>query len=222
MIFYFIFRKGGLILKEKTKSILKIFLILFACFIIIGTGIFVAYKYIEHQHIQQNIDYIYHIYNNDNRQDIINQYPTSNNDTTTIVGVPIESENNKEVPLNAIGTIEIPSIGFRDILLEGTTQDVLANGLGLFEHSSIFQGNVCIAGHNTSRFLAKLKDVKQGDIIKYASCLGNREYKISTIKQIEETDWSMLEDTTDNKLTIITCVKNQRNLRLCVQATEIK
>lgn len=205
-------------MKEKTKKILIIVLIILSCLIVTSTGVFLAYKYIENQHIQDTINNIYHIYNNDNRQDIINQYHTENNEIT--LGTPVTSEENKEQTLNAIATLEIPSIGFKDIVIEGTTQESLAQGIGLFEHSSILQGNVCLAGHNTNRFFANLKDVKQGDIIKYSSCLGNKEYKISTIKQIEETDWTMLEDTKDNRITIITCVKGQRNLRLCVQAIE--
>lgn len=206
-------------MKVKTKHILKIILIILGCLIVIGSGIFVAYKYFENQKIQETINNIYNIYNNDNRQDIINEYYTTNNEE--ILGVPITSETNKQETLNAIATLEIPSINFKDIVIEGTTQDSLAQGIGLFEHSSILQGNVCLAGHNTTRFLANLKNVKQGDIIKYSSCLGNKEYQIETIKQIEETDWSMLEDTNDNRITIITCVKNQPNLRLCVQGIEI-
>lgn len=206
-------------MKFKTKHILKIILIILGCLIVIGSGIFVAYKYFENQKIQETINNIYNIYNNDNRQDIINEYYTTNNEE--ILGVPITSETNEQETLNAIATLEIPSINFKDIVIEGTTQDSLAQSIGLFEHSSILQGNVCLAGHNTTRFLANLKNVKQGDIIKYSSCLGNKEYQIETIKQIEETDWSMLEDTNDNRITIITCVKNQPNLRLCVQGIEI-
>ena len=210
-------------MKEKTKNILKIILILLICFIVIGISVFLSYQYIKEQkqqQIQETISHVYHIYNNDNRQDIINEYTTVNNEST--LGVPVTSEENKTETVNAIATLEIPSIEFKDIVIEGTTQEALAQGIGLFEHSSILQGNVCLAGHNTTRFFANLKDVKQGDIIKYSSCLGNREYEITTIKQIEETDWSMLEDTEDNRLTIITCVKNQPKLRLCVQAVEIK
>ena len=205
------------------KGLLKIILILLCCFIVIGTGAVIAYKYIEQQRqIQDNISYIYNIYNNDNRQEIINEYPTTVNNNETTLGVPVESETDESQVLNALATLEIPSISFKDIVIEGTTQDALAQGIGLFEHSSILQGNVCLAGHNTTRFFANLKDVKEGDIIKYSSCLGNREYEITTIKQIEETDWSMLEDTEDNRITIITCVKNQPTLRLCVQGIEIK
>ena len=205
------------------KGKLKIILIILCCLFVIVSAVFLAYRYIHQQRqIQDNISYIYNIYNNDNRQEIINEYPTTVNNNETTLGVPVESETNETETVNAIATLEIPSINFKDIVIEGTTQDALAQGIGLFEHSSILQGNVCLAGHNTNRFFANLKDVKQGDIIKYSSCLGNREYKITTIKQIEETDWSMLEDTEDNRITIITCVRNQPTLRLCVQATEIK
>ena len=210
-------------MKGKLKGLLKIILILLCCLIVIGTGAVVAYRYIQQQRqIQDNISYIYNIYNNDNRQEIINEYPTTVNNNETTLGVPVESETKENETLNALATLEIPSISFKDIVIEGTTQDALAQGIGLFEHSSILQGNVCLAGHNTTRFFANLKNVKEGDIIKYSSCLGNREYEITTIKQIEETDWSMLEDTEDNRITIITCVKNQPTLRLCVQGIEIK
>lgn len=205
------------------KGKLKIILIILCCLFVIASAVFLAYRYIHQQRqIEDNISYIYNIYNNDNRQEIINEYPTTVNNNETTLGVPVESETNETETVNAIATLEIPSINFKDIVIEGTTQDALAQGIGLFEHSSILQGNVCLAGHNTNRFFANLKDVKQGDIIKYSSCLGNREYEITTIKQIEETDWSMLEDTEDNRITIITCVRNQPTLRLCVQATEIK
>ena len=205
----------------KHEKILKILFIILVCLIVILPLVFVSYKYIrEQQKIQDNINQIYTIYNNDDRQDVINEYLTSTNETT--FGVPVISEQDENKTLNAIATLEIPSIKFKDIVISGTTEDSLAQGIGLFEHSNILEGNVCLAGHNSSRFFANLKNVKQGDIIKYSSCLGNKEYKITTIKQIEETDWSMLDDTIDNRITIITCIKGQSNLRLCVQGIEIK
>lgn len=44
------------------------------------------------------------------------------------------------------------------------------------------------------------------------------EIVLSTI--IYETDWSYLEETEDNRITLITCVRNRPNKRLCVQAIE--
>ena len=77
-----------------------------------------------------------------------------------------------------------------------------------------------MAGHNTYRFFANLKNVRKGDIIKYSSALGNKEYIVTTVKEIKETDWTMLDNTKDNRITIITCIRNQPELRLCVQGIE--
>ena len=41
-------------------------------------------------------------------------------------------------------------------------------------------------------------------------------YDKKEIKEIEETDFSVLEPSTTDKLTLITCVKGQKKLRLCV------
>lgn len=41
------------------------------------------------------------------------------------------------------------------------------------------------------------------------------------ITVIEETNWSYLENTVENKITLITCVENEPSYRRCIQATEI-
>ena len=187
-------------MKESTKKVLKTTIITCSILIIIELTIFGIFKYIEYRKIQDNINSVYDIYNDSNRNEIITDF----NNT---VGTPVETD--EDLYLNAVGVLEIPAIDFKDIVVEGTDQVALAKGIGLFEHSNILEGNVCLAGHNTYRFLANLKNVQEGDIIKYSSALGNKEYKITTIKQIQETDWSMLQDTEDNRITIITCVRNR-------------
>ena len=184
-------------MNEKTKRVLKIVIISCSILILISLSVFEIFKYIEYRKIQDNINSVYNIYNDSNRNEVITNF----NNT---VGTPVESEIDKSKYLNAIGTLEIPAINFKDIVVKGTDQLALAQGIGLFEHSNILEGNVCLAGHNTYRFLANLKYVKEGNIIKYSSALGNKEYKVTTIKQIQETDWTMLEDTEDNRITIIT------------------
>ena len=203
-------------MKHKLKTVLKCICI--SLIIILGiciTVFFGKYEVQKHQ-IQENIEYIYNIYNNDNLQENFDKYIT---ETNIEPGVEIEVEEG--IVQNALGVLEIPKIDFKDIVLEGTTQDVLANGIGLFEHSQIFNGNVCLAGHNNSRFFKRLNELDIGDKINYISCLGKREYAVSDIQIISETDWSMLESTNDNRLTIITCIRNQPEVRLCVQAIEI-
>ena len=43
----------------------------------------------------------------------------------------------------------------------------------------------------------------------------------NALTKLKETDWSLLENTEENKITMITCIPNRREQRLCVQATEI-
>lgn len=121
-----------------------------------------------------------------------------------------------------IGTIKIDKINFEGLVYEGTSLETLKKGVGHFETSPYFDGNVCLAAHNTSKFWAKLNTLKTGDKISYVTFLGTKEYEVFDMLQIEETDWSKLEDTDENILTLITCIKGNKPKRLCVQAIEIK
>lgn len=56
----------------------------------------------------------------------------------------------------------------------------------------------------------------------YKTPYGEKIYKVTMSKTIEETDWSYLQKTEENKITLITCVANQPSKRLCVQAVENK
>lgn len=60
-----------------------------------------------------------------------------------------------------------------------------------------------------------------GDIITYQTNFFTRNYKVDNIQTVLETDWSLLQETEQNKLTLVTCVANKKLQRLCVQATEI-
>ena len=42
------------------------------------------------------------------------------------------------------------------------------------------------------------------------------------VGKIEETDFSRLERTNDNLITLVTCVQDVRNMRWCVQAREVR
>ena len=121
----------------------------------------------------------------------------------------------------SIGTIKISKINFEGQIYEGTSLDILEKGVGHFDNSPYLDGNVCLAAHNTKKFWENLKILKKDDIITYESFLGTREYKVSEITEIEETDWSKLENTDENNLTLITCVKGNKPKRLCVSATAI-
>lgn len=121
---------------------------------------------------------------------------------------------------NVIGTLEIPRLNLKLSVADGIDDYVLDDYIGHFPSTPLFNGNVGMAGHNSSNFFATLKNIKKGDEIKYNFLLEEKIYIVEEIVEIREDDWSYLEDTEDNRLTIITCVKGKSELRLCVQAKE--
>ena len=118
----------------------------------------------------------------------------------------------------------IEKIGLNVTVKEGSTNDVLKDYIGHIETTATYDGNVGLAGHNRGygdSFFARLNELEVGDIVKYKTKFYERTYKVDNIQVIFETDWSLLENTKENKLTMITCIPNRREQRLCVQATEM-
>lgn len=122
---------------------------------------------------------------------------------------------------DVIGVIKIEKINFEGLVYENTTLETLSKGIGHFTNSPYINGNVCLAAHNTNKFWAKLNTLEVGDKITYISFLGTKEYQVQSIEEILETDWSKLENTEENIITLITCVKGKPELRLCVQGIEV-
>lgn len=119
--------------------------------------------------------------------------------------------------------VEIPVIGVKAQIAEGTSQEVMREYIGHFENTSLWQGNIGLAAHNRGfpiNYFEKVKDLKTGDEIIYKTPEGTRTYEVETYVIIEETDWSYLQETEENRITLITCVSNQPTKRLCVQAIE--
>ena len=164
---------------------------------------------------KNKIDYVYEEYSSDNTQ---NRLDTENNnnetDSTDNLMLQIDGEN-------VLGVIKIDKINFEGLIYEGTSMQTLAKGVGHFENTPYLEGNVCLAAHNSNSYWANLHTLSTGDKIHYTCFLGTKEYEVSNISKISETDWSSLGNTDTNTLTLITCVKGQKNLRLCVQAKEI-
>lgn len=132
------------------------------------------------------------------------------------------SDNNLTLQIDGetvLGVIQINKINFKGLVYKGL--DTLSKGVGHFENTPYLNGNVCLAAHNYRNYWGKLHTLSIGDTITYTSFLGSKEYVVSSINTIEENDFTLLENTKDNRLTLITCVLNNPTKRLCVQATEI-
>ena len=122
----------------------------------------------------------------------------------------------------SLGKIEIPALGLSVRIYQGTDSKTLAKGVGHFEDTSIWKGNVCLAAHNrgANSYFGQIHTLDIGDRITLTTKLGTRTYKVTDVSKVSETDRSGLADSGENMLTLYTCVRNQRDQRWCVTAVE--
>lgn len=121
--------------------------------------------------------------------------------------------------------IEIPKIKLYAPIEEGTNDEILNRSVGHFENTSRQSGNCGLAAHNRGyrvNYFAKVKELEKGDIIYYFVDQQKYKYKVENIFIIYETDWSTLENTEDDRITLITCVENREEYRLCVQGVLVE
>ena len=124
----------------------------------------------------------------------------------------------------SIGTVKIPSLKINMKVWEGETAESMNKGLGHYSSTSAWDGNVAVCGHNrgSKYVIGSIKDLNQGDIITYTTIYGTRTYAVETVKIISNTDWSYLQSTADNRITLTTCLADHPESRVLVQAVEKK
>ena len=136
----------------------------------------------------------------------------------------LDVENENEIREEAKGwKIEIPKISLVAEIAEGTTKEILNQYIGHFEITPKEVGNIGLAGHNRGynvNYFQDLKLLQKGDEIKYTYNNFEKIYEVEKVRIIKDTEWEYLENTEDNRLTLITCVENQPEYRRCVQAVE--
>lgn len=123
----------------------------------------------------------------------------------------------------SIGTLKIPKLGINMKVWEGETNASMAKGLGHYSSTSGWDSNIGLCGHNRgARYnIGSIKNLMAGDIITYTTVYGTRTYEVTMVRVIADTDWSYLQGTADNRITLTTCLENRPESRVCVQAVEV-
>lgn len=124
----------------------------------------------------------------------------------------------------SIGTLSIPKLKVTVRVFEGETLASMKKGVGHFEFTSGWDGNIGIAGHNggSAGYFENIRNLNIGDEIIYETKYGTRKYRVSYSEKISDTDYSKLGWSGENQITLITCVQGVANQRLAVIATEVK
>jgi len=161
-------------------------------------------------------------------------YP--NDDAVTIFMPPPTEPSSSYTPSSAftvpdglyysdgsLGTLKIPKLGLTVKVYEDESLESLAKGAGHFKFTSVWDGNVGLAGHNrgVTNHFGQIHTLQNGDKIVYTTMLGTRTYEVYSVGQINESDFSRLDRTSDNIISLVTCVRDVPSLRWIVQAHEI-
>ena len=123
-----------------------------------------------------------------------------------------------------IGSLKIPSIGVDVKIYQGTDDAALRYGVGHFENTSIWEGNVAIAGHNrgVNSYFGEIHTLKPGATIQLTTKIGTRQYQVDGVAKIAAIDVSVLSARENDIITLITCVRDQPEYRWCVQAKLVR
>lgn len=125
-----------------------------------------------------------------------------------------------------IGVLAIPKIGLTVNVYEAEDEmEAMDKGAAHFRSTSAWDGNVGLSAHNvnlngTDGYFKNLYTLKVGDTLSYETALGGRVYEVTKVKTISADDWSELSRSTENRVTLITCISGQPEKRLMVQAAE--
>ena len=105
-----------------------------------------------------------------------------------------------------MGRIEIPRLGMKIAILEGTTPRALRLGVGHIEGTAApgEAGNIGIAGHRDTYFRA-LKDIRTSDEIQIQTAAGVSRYEVDWVRIVEPDDVGVLAPSAASGITLVTC-----------------
>lgn len=126
---------------------------------------------------------------------------------------------------NILGILTIEKIDLKATVKEGSTEEILREHIGHLPETAKYDGNIGLAAHNRANkysYFARINELEIGDKVVYRTRFYERTFIVAKKVVIYDTDWSNLQTTNDNRITMITCIKNKPNQRLCIQAIENK
>jgi len=105
-----------------------------------------------------------------------------------------------------LGVLEIPSVGLEVPVFSTSSGQTMDRGAGIIDGMAYPHeaGNIGISGHRDGYFRA-LKDVQVGDKLVLQTLVGTKQFTIDTTQVVEISDTSVLQDTADQTLTLVTC-----------------
>jgi sortase A len=107
---------------------------------------------------------------------------------------------------SVIGRMEIPRIGLSTLVVQGDSEGILKRAVGHIPGTALpgQSGNIALAGHRDG-FFRPLRVIHPGDLIMFETPGGTYDFEVEDTSVVAPTDLSVLRDTQQRQLTLITC-----------------
>ena len=138
--------------------------------------------------------------------------------------VAISEQYQNKIDTKKIWQIEIPRINLVAPIAEGTSANIMNEYVGHFEETPKNKGNIGLAAHNRGykvNYFQNLKLLQKGDLIIYTYNGEISKYSVNELGIIKDIDWSKLESSSQDKLTLITCLEDEPEYRRYIQAVKL-
>lgn len=105
----------------------------------------------------------------------------------------------------AIAILEVPRLGLREIVLEGSSGRNLAFGPTLVNASRLDQSpDRVLSGHRDTHF-SFLKELKTGDLLRLHTTTEIRDYRVKWQEAVDSRKQRLVIDNSMERLTLLTC-----------------
>lgn len=105
----------------------------------------------------------------------------------------------------AIAILEVPRLGLREIVLEGSSGRNLAFGPTLVNASRLDQSpDRVLSGHRDTHF-SFLKELKTGDLLRLHTSTEIRDYRVRWQEAVDSRKQQLVIDDNMERLTLLTC-----------------
>jgi sortase A len=105
-----------------------------------------------------------------------------------------------------LGLIEIPRIGIRAVVSEGTDEATLALAVGHLPGTPQpgQNGNAVLAGHRDT-FFRELRNIRMSDRVRFIIPPRSYDYRVVSLDVVAPDETRVLEPGADEELTLVTC-----------------
>lgn len=121
-----------------------------------------------------------------------------------------ESSEASETNVKAIAVLEIPKIGLKVAVAEGTSDDIIGYAVGHFTGTALPGeiGNCALVGHRnftTGEFFLRINKLEPGDDIRITTFDKTYTYKVTGQQTVNPQDVYVLNPTKTPTITLVTC-----------------